>query len=907
MFYNSKPITGMLSALAMIAMLIQPAIRGFAQTEDLLFDVTAFGAVEPAATAQPKIEKAILEDWSDMVTKLDMGINDFFGNSGAINKNGKPYIVCKVLHSATESQGLRCDWKFTISNDKEAYTGWFFCLFGLCETKARFADSPYERDAVWLKFPEHSLNLDRIDGIVTEPSGPRRFEKLNISVDYTGSSPLWLRVELKDTKDKVRYTRFKLQKSDQPTKRITWDFRKSYKKMPGGDLDLSRVKTLSLVVERENVADKIKNPATGRFDLKQVWFTPNRVAVKPANTTDYLNLVERRTFQYFIDWSSRKTASYGIPQDRSSFGDLLTVGGVGFALPAYIIGVERGWIKREEARSRTVKALRTLSKTSAFGSASTGKIGYKGWFYHFLGVDGCRKLNFDFVGTPDRDESKNTVELSTIDTGLALLGVLAAQSYFTGGHTEEQEIRRLAQQIYNNVDWPFMLEPQLLQFYLGWKPKETRDENPSQGFFAIPDGDGKGDYSGTLADPATLDYYTDEALLLILLAAGSETHPLPLPKTTYCELVTRPDPQGLIRSYPGALFTYQFFQAFLDSRPVNGKPPHFPRCLDEQQAVDWFANSKRAIQSTIDYATSSPPFKTYSSSAWGLSAAEGPQNLYGAYGAPTAALNPRPDQDGTVTYYGMGSALGFARKSGDIRDKTLNDYIMKGLDAAWSRGHWHYRFGLPDAFNADITPAVALAAERQASVTWLRKQGKWVQRALFAIDQGPMLLHLENARSGRIWKLLAANPNITRAVARLQAQLPEQFRLEGENGQGNGSINWRSNASALKTVWLHAGEMRNWQFPFDGQGQYVVSLHYSNDGPADTVAVFLDNTQVGQCVTQSTGGYGYGWNQFAECFIGNVTLSPGSHTLTVKAVSTDFYGVEIDYVGFKPDAVIVAP
>jgi hypothetical protein len=774
MFYNSKPVVGTLSTLGLIVTLIQPVEKVFAQMEDPLFDAATLGGVEPAATTQPSVAKAIVEDWSDMVTGwdvnipgvgketrgLDIGSNDFFGNSGTINSgSNKRYIACQVLRSASKSEGLRCNWNFL--GDRGAYTGLSFCLFGLCETKARFGNDPTERGTVKLAFPEHSLNLDRIDGIVAEPGGSRRFDRLNILVNYTGSKPLWLRVELKDSSEGGRYTRFKLQPSSNPAKMITWDFRKSYKKTGSTDLNLSRVKKLSLVIEREHVADQIDNPPNGRFDLKQIWFTPNRTEAKPAKESDYLDLVERRAFQYFIDWSSRKNASYGIPQDRASFGDLLTVGGIGFALPAYIIGADRGWIKREDARSRTLAVLRTLRK-SPFGSGPIGRIGYKGWFYHFLGVDGRRKLNFDFT-TTSKNESLNTVELSTIDTGLALMGVLAAQSYFNGGSAEEQEIGRLAQQIYDNVDWPFMLEPQSRQFYLGWKPLEERDnkEHP----FAIPDGKGTGHYSGTLADPATLDYYTDEALLVILLAAGSTTHPLSLPKTTYCALLSQSDRDGLIRSYPGALFTYQFFQAFLDSRPVNGKPPHFPRCLDEQRAVDWFANSKRAIKAAINYATDNPlQFKTYSSSAWGLSATEGPHDLYAAYGAPPVAVNPRPDQDGTVSYYGMGSAMGFASKNSRTEDNSLYSAILKGLNTAWSRGHWHYRFGLPDAFNDDISPAVTLHPE----VSWLRKQGKWVQRALFAIDQGPLLLHLENARKGLIWKLLADNPNIKRAVAKLQ-------------------------------------------------------------------------------------------------------------------------------------------
>jgi hypothetical protein len=60
----------------------------------------------------------------------------------------------------------------------------------------------------------------------------------------------------------------------------------------------------------------------------------------------------------------------------------------------------------------------------------------------------------------------------------------------------------------------------------------------------------------------------------------------------------------------------------------------------------------------------------------------------------------------------------------------------------------------------------------------LRQSGPWVQRTLFAIDQGPMLLHLENAQSGLIWGLLAQNANIQRALARFI--VPTQILLEGE-------------------------------------------------------------------------------------------------------------------------------
>jgi hypothetical protein len=117
----------------------------------------------------------------------------------------------------------------------------------------------------------------------------------------------------------------------------------------------------------------------------------------------------------------------------------------------------------------------------------------------------------------------------------------------------------------------------------------------------------------------------------------------------------------------------------------------------------------------------------------------------------------------------MASAASFGE---GFRRRTLS-----ALRSAWERDHWHPRFGLPDAFNDAIHQA-ALAVAPGSDTRILRQSGPWVQRTLFAIDQGPMLLHLENAQSGLIWELLAQNANIQRALARLI--VPTQILLEGE-------------------------------------------------------------------------------------------------------------------------------
>jgi hypothetical protein len=468
------------------------------------------------------------------------------------------------------------------------------------------------------------------------------------------------------------------------------------------------------------------------------------------------NLLARRAVQYFLDWGSRKTASLGIPQDRSTFGDLLTVGGVGFALPAYFIAAERGWLTRKKAARLTVSVLRILDKPRAFGPERVGRIGHRGFFYHFLGVDGRRKLNFDLPETPE-DESRNTVELSSVDTALAVFGALAAQSYFTADTPVEAEIPTRAQRIYNRVDWPFMLDAISQQFFLGWKPIEMRD-GP---LFAAPDAAGEGHYAGTVANPATWDWYTDEVLLITLLALGSRTHPVP--DAVYCAFMRDRSATGVIRSYPGSLFTYQFLRAFINTAQLGALTcPGLP-------AENWDANTQQAMSEVLDYATANPDgIPTYGPNAWGITACEGPEDGYHAYGASPVASNSVPEQDGTVCYYGMVSAMGYPRFRAQVR---------ADLRAAWDRGHWHWRFGLPDAFHSDVSNIVA----QYPDVAWIRRSGPWVQRALFAIDQGPMALHLENARSGLIWNLLATNKNIRRAMARLpRTALPDTVQREGE-------------------------------------------------------------------------------------------------------------------------------
>src|SRR5690606_15147805 len=90
--------------------------------------------------------------------------------------------------------------------------------------------------------------------------------------------------------------------------------------------------------------------------------------------------IERRTFQFFWDTTNEIN---GLTPDRFPSRPFSSVAAVGFALTAYPIGIENGWVSRTQAVDRTLTTLRFLRDIPQ-GPQATGRSGYKGFFYHFL-------------------------------------------------------------------------------------------------------------------------------------------------------------------------------------------------------------------------------------------------------------------------------------------------------------------------------------------------------------------------------------------------------------------------------------------------------------------------------------------------------------------------------------------
>lgn len=172
------------------------------------------------------------------------------------------------------------------------------------------------------------------------------------------------------------------------------------------------------------------NPAKAQVQRSPLVSNP----VDPA-----MDELQRRTFDWFTHVTNRTN---GLTPDRWPTPSFSSVAAVGFALTCWPIGVERGWMSREEARERTLTTIRFFHDLPQ-GPEATGVGGYKGFFYHFLDMNTGHRFG--------------RTELSTVDTTLLIAGMLFAARWFDGSHRDEREIRRLAQRVYERVEWDWVV------------------------------------------------------------------------------------------------------------------------------------------------------------------------------------------------------------------------------------------------------------------------------------------------------------------------------------------------------------------------------------------------------------------------------------------------------------------
>jgi hypothetical protein len=401
-------------------------------------------------------------------------------------------------------------------------------------------------------------------------------------------------------------------------------------------------------------------------------------------------------------WKEGNPENGLLPDNTLKAGDPASIAGVGLALTTYVVGVERSLVDRARALERTLATLRFFWNSRQADAPDA--TGYRGFYYHFLDVKTGRRAWKS--------------ELSTIDTAILLAGALSAAEYFNRKVPAEQEVRDLAERLYLRTDWQWAQNDGMKVSH-GWTPE--------RGFL-----------------PYLWEGYC-EGLLLYVLGLGSPTFPLPGESfdawtSTYRWIRL----YGHEFVYGGPLFMHQLSHLWMDFRGIQD-------AFMRDKCIDYFENSRRATYVQQAYAIRNPKrFVDYGEYAWGLTASNGPGPVtrringmtrrflgYRARGVPYG-----PD-DGTLAPWAVVASLPFAP---EIVLPTVLHALTKFPKA-----------DSPYGLVCSVNPTFRKSAQRKQA---------WISDAHFALDQGPVIIMIENYRSGLIWRLMRGSDPIVRGLRR---------------------------------------------------------------------------------------------------------------------------------------------
>jgi hypothetical protein len=291
-------------------------------------------------------------------------------------------------------------------------------------------------------------------------------------------------------------------------------------------------------------------------------------------------------------------------------------------------------------------------------------------------------------------------ELSLVDTALLLAGMLTAAGYFDGQGTES-EIRALTDALYRRVDWQWALNERET-IAQGWKPECGFLHYGWEGY--------------------------NEATIVYLLGIGSPIHPVPA--AGFAGWTSTYQWENLLGKdvlYSGPLFTHLFSHAWIDYRGIQD-------AFMREKRSDYFENSKSAIALHREYGARNPRgYAGYGRDFWGITAGDGPGNREMRQGS----------RDRRFFGY-MSRGVPYGPDDGTIAPWAMLATVPFGADAAL-RGTRRLLRTYPqvctsDRFSSGFNPTLA-------------DRGGWLSEGWYGLDQGLLVMMIENHRSGLIWKI----------------------------------------------------------------------------------------------------------------------------------------------------------
>jgi exo beta-1,2-glucooligosaccharide sophorohydrolase (non-reducing end) len=417
---------------------------------------------------------------------------------------------------------------------------------------------------------------------------------------------------------------------------------------------------------------------------------------------ELLTMLQEESFRYYYEGAhpDSGTTLEDIPGDDR----IVATGASGFGIMALIVGVDRGFITRDEGLARLEKIVAFLEKAPR----------YHGVWSHFM--DGHTGASLPVFSMFD-----NAGDL--VETAFLVEGLLTARQYFHRDAPQERELFDRITHLWTSVEWDwYRRTPDGDALFWHWSPEFAWHINHR------------------------LTGY-NEAMIVYLLAIAAPTHSVPA-DLYYTGWAGRsaaavnyrrgwsPDANAHTKSAATAgdeyLNGHSYFGIKLDVGVGSGGPLFFahysfmgfdPRGLRDR-FTDYFTNNRNMALLNRAWVVANPKhFTGYSAANWGLTASDGPEG-YLAHAPDTQ------DDDGTMTPTGALSSFPYTPEASMAALKYF--YRERGADI------WGI-YGPRDAFN---------------------DSADWISPIYMGLNQAPIAVMIENYRSGLLWKLFMSNPEI---------------------------------------------------------------------------------------------------------------------------------------------------
>ncbi|MDP3314108.1 glucoamylase family protein [Lutibacter sp.] len=419
----------------------------------------------------------------------------------------------------------------------------------------------------------------------------------------------------------------------------------------------------------------------------------NGAIIPTIGDEELLNFTQRETFKYFWDFAETNSGAAREryhPNNPSQDAHVVATGGTGFGLMSIIVGIERGFVTKEQGYMRLNKIIDFLTAAQRFHGA------WPHW------IDG---RNGNVIPFSAQDNGGDLVE-----TAFLAQGLICVKEYFKNGNDNEKALSNKADGLWKGVEWNWYTQNQNV-LYWHWSPNNNFNINMQ------------------------LKGY-NEVLITYILAAASPD--FGIAKIVYTNGWAS---NGSIKStnikyghplivkhngaieYGGPLFWAHY--SYLGLNPNN---------LADEFVNYWDVNTNHS-KINYKYCVENPKgFKDYGENCWGLTASYS-RNANGSIGY--SGHKPGEEDIGVISPTAAISSMPYTPTESL---KALH-YFYKNKDKLLGPA------GFYDAFSPH--------------------HNFWVADAYLAIDQGPIIIMIENYRSKLIWNLFMQNTEVKKGLTKL--------------------------------------------------------------------------------------------------------------------------------------------